>query len=487
MAQNSVLKPDETCWQIARADRAHVIVDGDEYFEALRAAMLKAKRRILLIGWDFDTRIMLGRGKRKRHDAPHRLGDFILWLANNRPDLEVRILKWATGAIKMLTRGSTLMTAAKWAMHERIQFKLDSAHPPGCSHHQKIVLIDDCFAVCGGIDCTTDRWDTCDHTGHDARRKRPNGDYYGPWHDATMLIDGEAARALADLGHERWTRAGGEPLDPVTVDSDPWPDTVDPEYRNVQIAIARTRAEWNDAPAINEVEALYLAMIAAARKYIYVENQYFTSRRIAEAIAKRLEAADPPEIVLINPLTADGWLEQKAMDGARIQLIRSLGDKPGSHRFTVYSPVNDADEDIYVHAKLMIVDDQMLRIGSANMNNRSLGLDSECDVLIDVAQPGNEAAEDNIRALRYRLLAEHTGTTAEAVKSALEGGQSMIDYIAACPSTGRRLVRLELGALTEAEKFIADNELLDPDSPEGFFEPLGQRGLFRKRILRQPD
>jgi phosphatidylserine/phosphatidylglycerophosphate/cardiolipin synthase-like enzyme len=149
--------------------------------------------------------------------------------------------------------------------------------------------------------------------------------------------------------------------------------------------------------------------------------------------------------------------------------------------------VNDADEDIYVHAKLMIVDDQMLRIGSANMNNRSLGLDSECDVLIDVAQPGNEAAEDNIRALRYRLLAEHTGTTAEAVKSALEGGQSMIDYIAACHSTGRRLVRLELGALTEAEKFIADNELLDPDSPEGFFEPLGQRGLFRKRILRQPD
>ena len=179
------------------------------------------------------------------------------------------------------------------------------------------------------------------------------------------------------------------------------------------------------------------------------------------------------------------------MDGARVQLIRSLGDKPGSHRFGVYSPVNAGDEDIYVHAKLMIVDDRMVRVGSANMNNRSLGLDSECDLLIDAAAAGNGADSDavmqTIRALRYRLIAEHTGSDADDVRAALESGQSMIEYIHAQPHMGHRLIRLELEELSDVDQAIADNELLDPESSDAMFEPLSKRGLFRKHILRKPD
>ncbi len=483
----STLEPGTTCWKIAQADRARVVIDADEYFGILRAAMLKAERRILMIGWDFDTRITLGRAKRKRGDPPAQLGAFILWLANNRPELEIRILKWNIGALKMLTRGTTLVTAARWAMHDRIQLKFDAAHPVGCSHHQKIVVIDDSFAVCGGIDMTSDRWDTREHRPHDPRRKAPNGKLYTPWHDVTMISDGAVARALGELGRDRWLLGTGDALDPVSADNDPWPDDVEPHFRDVQISIARTRAEWEEVPEIREIEALFLAQIAAAQKFVYIENQYFTSRKIAEAIARRLEEADPPEFVMINPVQADGWLEQKAMDGARAQLLRSLGETPGSDRLCVYSPVNAAEEDIYVHAKLMIVDDRLIRIGSANMNNRSLGLDSECDLTIDDGESGNAATGEMIRSLRISLIAEHCDATEAEVAAALADGGSMIAFINARPQTGRRLVRLDLPELTDAEKFVAENEILDPDSPDALLDPIAKRGLFRRTVLKQPD
>ena len=67
--------------------------------------------------------------------------------------------------------------------------------------------------MCGGIDMTTHRWDTREHKEDDPRRKRPRGIRYGPWHDATMMIEGDAARALRELGEERWRRAAGPDLD----------------------------------------------------------------------------------------------------------------------------------------------------------------------------------------------------------------------------------------------------------------------------------
>jgi phosphatidylserine/phosphatidylglycerophosphate/cardiolipin synthase-like enzyme len=161
-------------WCYSHASRAHVVIDADAYFEAAREAMMRATCRIMLIGWDFDSRISLSKKRRKKGDPPARLGDFIVWLADRTPGLEIRILKWSFGALKTLGRGSTLVDIARWSMHKQIDFKFDGAHPFGCSHHQKIVVIDDAFAVCGGIDMTSDRWDTRDHVDGDPRRKRPN-------------------------------------------------------------------------------------------------------------------------------------------------------------------------------------------------------------------------------------------------------------------------------------------------------------------------
>lgn len=475
-------------WRHVKASRAHPVIDAAPYFEVIQAAMMNAKHRIMLIGWDFDTRIDLSRSRRKKGDPPKRLGDFILWLADRTPGLEIKLLKWNFGALKMITRGSSILDVAKWAMHQQIQFKLDSAHPIGCSHHQKIVVIDDKMAACGGIDMTADRWDTPDHIDRDPKRKRPNGKLYGPWHDITMLVEGEAAAALAELSRARWVLAGGDPMDPCPADAlSPWPAFLPSEYEFVEMGIARTQAAYKNVCEIREIQHLFLEQIARAKHFIYAENQYFASPKIADAIARRIAEDNPPEIIIVNPATADGWLEQKAMDGTRAQLLRAIGRHDKKKLFTVYIPHTKLGEPIYVHAKLMIIDDEILRIGSANMNNRSLGLDSECDIFIDATRPGNESAACGIRSMRATLLAEHCGLSVEKVTELLGNGVSMHHIIENVPGNGRTLRRFILPELTEAEKVLAENAALDPESPDEMFEPFASPGLFsRVRKLHSP-
>ncbi|MBL0923216.1 MAG: phospholipase [Sphingomonadaceae bacterium] len=475
-------------WRFSKATRAHPVIDAADYFEVIQAAMMNAKHRIMLIGWDFDTRIDLTRSRRKKGAPPKRLGDFILWLADRTPELEIKLLKWNVGALKMLGRGKTIVDVAKWAMHKQIQFKLDGAHPVGCSHHQKIVVIDDKMAACGGIDMTADRWDTREHKDGDPRRKRPNGKLYGPWHDCTMLVEGDAAAALAELSRARWVTAGGEPMEPCPADAaSPWPEFLDAEYQFVDMGIARTRAEYGEAAEVREIEALFIEQIGRAQKFIYAENQYFTSPKIADAIAERLKEENPPEIILVGPEKADGWLEQKAMDGARIELVRALKEQDREKRFAYYIPHTKGGEAIYVHAKLMIVDDRILRIGSANMNNRSLGLDSECDIFIDCDRPGNESACEAIKALRASLIGEHIGLPPERVTQLLGTGKSMCEIIDNERGNGPTLEPLALPQLDEADKIIAENAALDPENPDEMFEPFSSPGLFtRVRNLRKP-
>jgi len=257
------------------------------------------------------------------------------------------------------------------------------------------------------------------------------------------------------------------------------------------VGIARTRAHYRDRAEVREIEELFAEQIGRAKRFVYAESQYFASRRIAEAIALRVSEPDPPEIVLINPLSADGWLEQAAMDSARTRLLHAIGQDDHARRFRVYVPKTAGGTAIYVHAKLMIVDDEIIRVGSANMNNRSMGLDSECDVFIDAARPGNGHIVPTITGLRHALLAEHCGVSIGELAGQLDAHRSMaaaIDFLSGPGrGAGKRLESFVLRPLTDAEKAIADGAWLDPERPEDIFEPIGKRGLFRRGgILRRP-
>ncbi len=490
---DDLTEPTRSVWRFVRASRAHVVIDAAAYFALMQQAMLGARQRIHMIGWDFDTRVRLGPGRRwwngiSRQAWPARLGPFVVWLVRRTPGLEVRVLKWNFGALKFIFRGSMILDLLRWFFTPGIAFKFDAAHPLGCSHHQKIVVIDDQFAVSGGIDMTSERWDTPEHRADDSRRRRPYGArLYGPWHDLSIMVEGEAAATLAELGRERWLNAGGTTLLPCSAQpGSPWPKALKAEFHDVEIGIARTRSAWGGLDEVREVEALFLAHIARARRFIYAESQYFASRAIAEAIAQRVAEPDPPEIVLINPATAEGWLEQAAMDGARVRLCHAIAERDHARRFRIFLPFNAGNQPIYIHSKVMIIDDEVVRIGSANLNNRSMGLDSECDLFIDAARPGNSHAAAPIARLRVALLAEHAGLSREAVAAALAGGDSMIELLDNGPKQGKRSEPFVLRPLSDTEKALADTSLLDPERPGELFEPFSaKRGLFRRGGLLQ--
>lgn len=478
MSQGPV--PGEDCWRIERAAQASVVVDAENYFRYARSAMMKAKKRIMLIGWDFDAAISLIREDEARDDAPTKIGEFINWLVDRTPELEIFLLRWDVGALKSMARPVNLFTTLKWMAHPRITVKLDSHHPPAASHHQKIVVIDDCFAFCGGIDMTGDRWDTRHHRDEDAGRKHPDGSPYGPWHDATTALCGPVATALGDHARARWANAGGDSLDPVVDAGDCWPTGLPVQFENVDIAIARSAPEMDDQQALIEIEHLYVNQIAAAQRCIYAESQYFASRKIAEAIARRLEEADGPDIVIVNPHTADGWLESHAMDSARARLFEALRAKDVHGRFRIYHPVTRRGAPIYVHAKILIVDDRLIRVGSSNMNNRSMRLDTECDVTIDTALAANQGQQQKIVAIRDDLIAEHLELPVERVAAVIaeRGLIAGIEEMRAKP--GRTLQPYEVPDLTSVQEWLADNEVLDPEGPGEMLEPVSERGLFRR-------
>lgn len=469
--------PPQARWRVARATRAAVVIDADDYFRAARQAMLKARHQILLIGWDFDARITLDFDG-DHPEAPATVGDFIGWLVDRTPGLNVHILRWDKGALKTLLRGRTLWTLTKWRFGKRrIHLKLDAHHPVAASHHQKIVVIDDRIAFCGGIDMTAERWDTRDHADDDPHRVSPTGTPYKPWHDATTALEGPVAKALGTMCRARWTVAGGSDIaPPPDMPHDGWPESLTPDFTDIEVAISRSQPEQDGQPAVREIEELYVALIAQAKRRIYAESQYFASRRVAEAIAARLDEADPPEIVIVNPVTAQGWLEPMAMDTARARLVAALNRRDHAGRLRLYHPVAAEGEPIYVHAKVLVIDEQVVRIGSSNFNNRSLRLDTECDVTICAGDAGEA---ERIAAIRDGLVAEHLGIAAETAAAGI-ADNGLIATIERHRGDGRTLIPYEIPDLSAVEAWLADHKVLDPEGPEEMFEPLSKRRLLHR-------
>ena len=477
------LEPGRNCWRIERADQARLIVDAADYFAIVRQAMMTAEKRIMLIGWDFDARARIGPAWHPQF-IPANIGRFVLWLVRQRPELEVYLLRWDFGALKALFRGTTPITVARWALNKRIHVKLDGVHPFGASHHQKIVVIDGNLAFCGGIDITGNRWDTRAHEDDDPRRVSTYGAPYPPWHDSTMALTGPAARALDELARTRWLLAGGGELPELPDRPAVWPDGLKPHFTGVDVAISRTQPLYGAMEEAHEIEALYLDMIARAKRTVYIEGQYFASGLIAEAIARRLGEPDGPEFVLVTPQWAHGWLEQVAMDTARSRLFEAVKQYDKYDRFRIYMPFTAKGEAIYVHAKIMIVDDELFRQGSSNLNNRSMRLDTECDVTLDASLPGHDRIRPQITALRDDLVAEHLGVKPAEVTKASEETGSLIQAVERLRGGGRSLHVYEPPPLTLGGKFVAENQLLDPEGPGSAFEPLTKRNLFRR--LRKP-
>src|SRR5690606_30678390 len=227
------------------------------------------------------------------------------------------------------------------------------------------------------------------------------------------MVDGAAARALGELARERWRRAAGETAPtPAPAVDDPWPPHIPAHLVDVEVGIGRTLPKWRDQPCVDEIRRLTLASIAAARETIYLENQYFTAPLIVEALARRLAEPDGPEVVLISTGRSPSWFDQLTMDRARSVAIWRLESADVFGRFRAYYPTTSAGSVIIVHSKTTVIDDRLARVGSANLNNRSGGFDTECELAIEAE---NEDQRRNITAFRDRLVGHFMGCTGDAV------------------------------------------------------------------------
>ena len=484
-ATAGLLVPGRNCWRIEHAKRLRFQVDGCEYFAALRAAITRAQRTVFILGWDIDSRIRL-RPEGANDGFPETLADFLNAVVASRRALRMYVLSWDFAMLYALEREWLPVYKLDWRTHRRLSFRLDGHHPTGAAHHQKLVVVDDAIAFVGGLDLTRRRWDTSAHLCDDPRRVDPDGKPYPPFHDVQAMVDGDAARALGELARERWSRATGRRprLPDAAPASDPWPPDHAPDLTDVSVAIARTEPAFEGHPGTAEIRQLYMDAIAAARRHIYVENQYFTSGVITDAIAARLREARGPEAVIVSPREESGWLGRKTMGVLRVRVHRCLREADLHRRYRLYCPEVPGlgASCLNLHSKVLVADDDFLTIGSANLNNRSMGLDTECNLALEAR--GDERVQRGIAGLRNRLLSEHLGTKPEKVAEEIATRASLIGAVETLEnSTGRSLKPLEPVVTPDIDAQVPNAALFDTERP---VDPDALVAEFVPRDAKQP-
>ena len=459
-----LLRPGHNVWRIERAGRAALLVDAAAFFEAVRAACLKAQRSILVIGWDIDSRTRLVGADGQPADG-HAAGfaEFLTELVEARRDLKVQLLLWDYSLLYAGEREMLPRLSLGWRTPERVTLCIDNSVPFGSSQHQKIVVVDDAVAFSGGLDLTIRRWDTTDHSAENPDRVDPAGHPYRPFHDVQMMVDGAAAQALALLARERWCRVqGGKPLvEPV---GDPWPDEVAPDFTDADIGIARTQPRFDGEEPVHEAETLFVDSIDRAERQIYIENQFLSSPLVADRLAERLKRKPELEVVIVAPRSHDSWIEKHTMRNGRIRFWQRVSAAGGARARLLYPAVEQGGKstETMIHSKIMVVDDCFLRVGSANLNNRSMGADTECDLAIEAR---NAAECATIVRLRNQLLGEHCGVGADDVAAALAAHGSLVRAAEELTRNGHSLRPIDDGEPDESALADVVERLADPSHP----------------------
>jgi phosphatidylserine/phosphatidylglycerophosphate/cardiolipin synthase-like enzyme/uncharacterized membrane protein YdjX (TVP38/TMEM64 family) len=446
----------------------------------VRAALRKAERTVFIIGWDIDSRCRLVGDDCEPDDGlPAHFSEFLSALVSARPELMVHLLLWDYSMVYALERELFPTLSLHWNTPRQVRLCLDDDLPLGASQHQKIIVVDDAVAFSGGLDLTIRRWDTSDHTPDNPKRVDPAGQPYAGFHDVQALVDGPAAQSLAALARARWAHASLDFPTDITPIGDPWPDHVEPDLRDVSVGIARTVPASDGQHEVREVEALFHDSIRAARRMIYIENQFVTCTKVAEQFARTLRERPELEAVIVAPRRYHSWIESRAMRGGRIQFINLLREAGVANRMRLVGPeVQGGGQtfDTMVHSKVCVIDDCLLRIGSANLNNRSMGTDTECDLAFEAADAKQRA---QIAHVRNRLLADHCGATAADIARAVHDTGSLIGAAEAVSRNGHRLRAIDDGRIEDVSTTISD--LADPDRP---LEPEFTIGGVRTRLSR---
>lgn len=474
---SSLLKEGHTCWKVSNATRAALLVDGEEYFAALRESLLHASEQILIAGWDFDSRILLPPPKHCGPNdelacAPLQLAELLGYLLRTRPGLRIDVVRWD---YHWLYRSDREVDTREKLTQLGVHFHEHAGHPvTGCVHY-KVVVIDDALAFCGGIDLTHQRWDTCSHDPEDANRCDSTGESYMPVHDTQLCVAGPIATHLGNYLRSHWPNPHNCPRKPKARDTF-WPDSLPVEFENIRTGICRTQPDKAGAN-IREIEACYLAAIGATERTMYIENQYFTSTRIAQAIAHRCQQRPALQGLLVGMERPKTHVELHTMGYGRRQFHEVLNEAGVSERMLLVAAMSSGHS-INLHSKTALFDDRWLIVGSANLNRRSMGFDVECNLMLEAT---TQAHRHRLKYLRNRLVAEHVGISIEQVEAAVN--EHGLARLPALGSGTRSLAPLQpldpepMFGPVLAPLFDRDDAWLPPQRPperrqKGWYAPL---------------
>lgn len=437
----SLAIPGKTTWVQEKADYLSILIDAESYFQKLYEVCEHAKHTLFICGWDIDSRTALIKNPDGTSALDHQLYYFLRKLVAKNKNLQIYLLCWNYSLVFSLERELWPMFKS-WG--ERIHFILDKHHPLLSSHHQKFVVIDDQIAFVGGIDLCENRWDTSAHHIYSEKRKNCYGYDYRPWHDIQSMVSGDAANRLGLLFRERWYFATNEVIPQSSNAKHPVQDFFSKTnllIQNVLISFSRTQPKYKSQKRSRENFILTLELLKVARQFVYIENQYLTSRKVRKQIEKRLQEHDGPEIIVILPKFPFGWLESITIAILQTRAIHRIRAKDKYGRFQVYYPQLAPNEEtfLYVHSKLIIVDDLYLKIGSTNINNRSMGLDTEIDLFLEAKEANTQTF---ITKVRRQLLSEHLNQSTQWFEEQ-ENRMSLLSLIESQAANPRTLKMLK--------------------------------------------
>lgn len=419
----NILRPDRNCCKIKDVCSPGIIVDARDYYRSFFHAALKAERHIIISGWQFDSETGLLRGK-DAADAPAPPGflKFLNTLCDRNPELRIYILSWDFSVVFALEREWIQEWTFNWSTNERVLFRFDDRHAIGGSQHQKFIVIDGVAAYLGGMDICAGRWDDRAHAASNPLRTDNGGGAYGPYHDVQAFFTGPLVEDISAIFVKRWRDVTGTEISLPPVGPASAHGYIEAKTRYIPIeaskaALSRTEPRTLKAlrSSVREIRRLYIDAINAARSCIYIENQYFSSQAIFQALVRRMEDKGRPgiDVVIILPKGPHRFVEEVSIGINQTRLLRSLDAvaKKGASRLGVYYTsaftANGEEAPVFIHSKLMAVDDRFLTIGSANATNRSMGLDNELNISFE-AGPGDDALSRSLRRLRLDLLSEHS-------------------------------------------------------------------------------
>ena len=420
-----ILQAPRNAFVLAEAEQSALLIDSRNYYRALCRALERAEHFAVISGWQFESGVRLLRGEdAERATLPVKFLDFLTALCEARPALHIYLLAWDFSVVYASDR-ETKQKEKFTATSQNIHFEWD-AHPAiGGSHHQKFAVVDGAVGFIGGIDICDARWDDCDHRAEHPDRVNVTGGPCKPYHDVQACFCGEIVAPLLGVFRERWERASGQPLELAA------PEHAAAARFNVEhlsqglaepigmtvAALSRTQMDSRAVPErIGEVVNLFADAISAAQRLIYIETQYFTSRSITQVMLERMQNTALPklDIVVFLPHGADTAMEKLALEdtqeGVLCSLLTAAHDL--GHRIRLYYPASHDAAGVeiatFIHSKILIIDDRLLMVGSPNCTERSMALDTELAITWECAGP-DEAAARHIRAIRTKLLAEHSG------------------------------------------------------------------------------